>query len=656
MCRVSSFVIVVLSVLHFGKSLLHPNRFSIRKRNGLGGKWLKSYKSEYNHLDDQNMKKLEKIFYLKNKRYSPYNKGKFMNHTQSELNLDSRQTIFINKQIIENINKEIMSNMAERDSLPDDLNDDDNYDDDDMDDNEEPNFPSDPPKTRPRSTYDREGNGYYDKDGVYRYRDPTVFFIPKHMTTQGKNSPSNNEFDTGSQFQIIRNSSYSFQDIGGYDTVKKELLQTADILINYDKYQKFNVRTPKGMIFEGPPGNGKTLMAKGFSGEINVTFIPVSGSEFSEKYVGVGASRVRELFKLAEENKPCIIFIDEIDALARKRGNDMVSSNSEKDQTLNQLLINLDGYKDAHGIFVIGATNRLDLLDPALVRAGRMDKHIFIGNPDSTTRRAIIDIHLQGKPLDPSVDIHYIVEMTGGFSGAQIENLLNESMLRALRENREIITFEDLEYIANRILAGWQSVESKYSDDIIDRIAIHEMGHALVGFFSKSHSKLVKVCLNTWSPKTPGYTIFDSNDEDSNIYTKNGLFSHLMVLLSGRIAEEVFYGYSVTTGAKKDFEEAYSLAHNMIVKYGMGKKNIYPDSSDQSKYLIDQEVNDLILKAQEEALVIITSAKELLLDCKVILKNTNLLKPEDIVTIIENKYPELGKGTKRFATKSPDEF
>jgi cell division protease FtsH len=233
--------------------------------------------------------------------------------------------------------------------------------------------------------------------------------------------------------------------------------------------------------------------------------------------------------------------------------------------------------------------------------------------------------------------------MTGGFSGAQVENLLNESMLRALRENREIITFEDLEYIANRILAGWQSTESKYSDDIIDRIAIHEMGHALVGYFSKAHTKLVKVCLNTWSPKTPGYTVFDSNDEDSNIYTKNGLFSHLMVLLSGRIAEEVFYGYSVTTGAKKDFEEAYSLAHNMIVKYGMGKKNIYPDSSDQSKYLIDQEVNELILKAQEESLTIINSAKELLIDCKVILKNTNLLKPEDIVQIIDTKYPELQK-------------
>lgn len=597
------------------------------------------YVKEMNYLDDPNMKKLEKLFYLKNQRYSPYNKAIYMNQTHKNYPVNHNQPIIVNKKFIEDINQEILNNMKEREKLDAE---DENEDDEDADDD---NYEDEEPESNTKSGFKhskkRDGNGYYDKNGVYRYRDPTIFFIPKPPSTQGKGSENPGEFDTGSQFQIIKNSPYSFKDIGGYDTVKSELLQTADILINYEKYRKFNVRTPKGMIFEGPPGNGKTLMAKGFSGEINVTFIPVSGSEFSEKYVGVGASRVRELFKLAQDNKPCIIFIDEIDALARKRGNDVVSSNSEKDQTLNQLLINLDGYKDANGIFVIGATNRLDLLDPALVRAGRMDKNIYIGNPDSATRRSIIQIHLSGKPLDPSVNIEYIVEMTGGFSGAQIENLINESMLRALRENREIILFEDLEFIANRILAGWQSTESKYSEDIIDRIAIHEMGHAMVGFCSKSHAKLVKVCLNTWSPRTPGYTVFDSNDEDSNIYTKNGLFAHLMVLLSGRIAEEVFYGYSVTTGAKKDFEEAYRLAHDMVVKYGMGKQNIYPDSSDQSKYLIDQEVNDLILKAQEEALNILDNTKDLIVDCKDLLKKHNLLKPEDILSIVNEKYAAL---------------
>ena len=638
------------------------------------GLWLKTWKThstklylhnnqyDPDHLDKNNMEKLEKLFYMKNRRYSlhsNHNKHMYMNRTKEEQRkydkgVEANQTpLIISKKMIHEINQEIQKNLFNSQMDDEDYDEDDDYDDDEDDDDDtdelEESSPPSPSNKSPKRKNDH--NGYFDKNGVYRYRDPTIFFIPQQPQGGGGGGRSGGggrgggggggEDDSGAQFQIVKNSPYSFQDVGGYDAVKSELLQTADILLNYAKYQKYNVRTPKGMIFEGPPGNGKTLLAKGFSGEINVTFIPVSGSEFSEKYVGVGASRIRELFKLAEDNKPCIIFIDEIDALARKRGNDMVSSNSEKDQTLNQLLINLDGYKDSHGIFVVGATNRLDLLDPALTRAGRMDKNIFIGNPDTKTRRAILNIHLKGKPIHPDIQMEYMVEMTGGFSGAQVENLLNESMLRALRENRTMILLEDLEFIANRILAGWQSTESKYSDDIIDRIAVHEMGHAIVGFLCKDHSKLSKVCLNMWSPTSPGYTVFDnSNDENQNIYTKNGLFSHLMVLLSGRIAEDVFYGYSVTTGARKDFEEAYRLAKNMILEYGMGTKTIYPDSSDQSKFLIDQEVSDLILRAQEEALRIITSSKEIMIDCKMILKRDNILKAEQIIEIIHEKYPD----------------
>ena len=568
--------------------------------------------NNYDHLDPKNSEKLQKIeqmFYLRNNRYSPFRNMiylKYQNITNSNITNDKYVNV---TKIFENINQEYIKSLQEQAIIEDDI---DNDTDNDI------------PKRN------SEKNGYFDPIGVFRYN------------RQESNKPeSNNEYSNDNNFEIIKNPTHTFKDVGGYDKIKTELLQSADILINYEKYKKYNVRTPKGIIFEGPPGNGKTLMAKGFSGELNISFIPVSGSEFSEKYVGVGASRVRDLFKLANKNKPCIIFIDEIDALARKRGNDMVSSNSEKDQTLNQLLINLDGFKSSDGIFIIGATNRIDLLDPALIRPGRIDKNIYIGNPDSKTRQDIIKIHSEGKPIHKSISIEHIIEITGGFSGAQIENLLNEAMLHSLREGREMIIMSDLEYIGNRIVAGWQASENKYSDDIINRIIIHEMGHALIGFFSPEHANLVKVTLNLWSPKTPGYTLFENSDEDANIYTRNGLLSHLMVLLGGRVAEEIFYGYSVTTGAKKDLEQAYSLAQNMILHYGMGTQNIYPDLSDKSKYLIDQEVNKLLIDAHDKAYSLLKDSQKLITDCSKIIKETNTLKPNDIIDIIDEKYPEI---------------
>ena len=605
------FISIIVSTITLPHSTILYNRLRSTR-------YFQNSPQSINHLDSENLERLEKMMAMKTRRYAPFNKSVYK---------------------VKNSNNNTNTIIQEMEAITTDIDDDNetiNLFKQMMDEEVERFERLEQSETHRQS----RANGYMDPYGIYRYRhvdgDPELYNVASNQ--QRRNSKTNSDYDGGSSFEIIRNPTHSFRDIGGYDLIKKELLQTADILVNFTKYEKYNVRTPKGMIFEGPPGNGKTLMAKGFSGEINVTFIPVSGSEFSEKYVGVGASRVRELFKLAEDNKPCVIFIDEIDALARKRGNDMVSSNSEKDQTLNQLLINLDGYKDSNGIFVIGATNRLDLLDPALTRAGRMDKAIFIGNPDSSTRRAILEIHMRGKPMQKDISLDDLVEMTGGFSGAQIENLLNESMLRALREDREWIEYDDLEHIANRILAGWQSVESKFSDDVINRIAIHEMGHAIVGHFCSMdyhrHPKLVKVCLNTWSPKTPGYTVFDSADENLNIYTKDGLFSHLMVLLSGRIAEDVFYGYSVTTGARKDFEEAYNLAQQMVVQYGMGKQTIYPQTSDHSKNLIDQEVNSIIMDAQEKALTIVDSSKDLIMECVEVLKETRLLKVEQLIDII----------------------
>ena len=441
-------------------------------------------------------------------------------------------------------------------------------------------------------------------------------------------------------FEILKNNSYSFKDVGGYDLIKEELLQCADLLVNHQKYSKYNVRTPKGLILEGPPGNGKTLLAKCFSGEIDVGFIPVSGAQFQEKYVGVGASRVRELFDLAKDNIPCIIFIDEIDAMGRQRSGDGESHNAERDSTLNELLVSLDGFKSTNGIFLIGATNRIDLLDSALTRPGRVDKKIYIGNPDRKTREAIIDIHIQGKPYEKTINIEHLVEMTNGFSCAEIENYLNEAMLFALRSNREVITNKDLEIIANRILVGWQSSENILSEEILYQVAIHEMGHALVGLFT-DYKKLLKVTINLWSPKSLGFTLFEPSEDDTKIQTKDKLISELMVLLGGRIAEEIFFEKKISGGASHDIEQATKIAETMILKLGMGKKIILPYSSEKYKEQIDTEIEDLINEAYTKAKFILLKSKPLLDECAKLLIVEHELTPEIIKKKIKTKYSYL---------------
>ncbi len=453
-------------------------------------------------------------------------------------------------------------------------------------------------------------------------------------------NPRNRGGKKSENYEVIYDHHMDFSQIGGYDKIKKELHQCVDILANYTKYSKYNVRIPRGLILEGPPGNGKTLLAKGFAGEAGVGFISVSGSEFQEKYVGVGSARIRELFNLASKNVPCIIFIDEIDAVGRKRSGDGESSTSERDSTLNELLVALDGFKNNTGIFIIGATNRVDLLDPALMRPGRIDKQIYIGNPDSNTREAILNIHLKGKPYDKTnISIEGLVDLSQGLSGAQIENLLNEAMLNALREDREIMTMNDLDYTMNKMIAGWQPDEHQFTTDIVDHIAIHEMGHALVGILSQHHSKMTKVVINLSSPRTPGYTVFEPSA--SNIHTREALFEHLAILLAGRIAEEVCYDVSVTTGAINDFEEAFKLAEKMIVYYGMGKNVIYPNSSDKYKEKIDNEVTELIDNAYAYSVFILQQCKDILIEGADILKKEKLIQSDQLNQLIDNKYPQL---------------
>jgi len=476
----------------------------------------------------------------------------------------------------------------------------------------------------------------------------------KDMFNQFMNSGDNNDHEEddpfggrsknrdkkSENFEVITKFLYNFTDIGGFDKIKNELSQCVDFLSNYTKYSKYNVRVPKGLILEGPPGNGKTLLAKGLAGEAKVGFIAVSGSEFQEKYVGVGSSRVRELFTLAKKNTPCIIFIDEVDAIGRKRSGDGETSSSERDSTLNELLVSLDGFKNSNGIFLICATNRADLLDPALTRPGRIDKRIFVGLPDSNTREAILEIHTKGKPHDASVNIKDLVDITLGLSAAQIENLLNEAMLNALRSNREIMTNTDIDIIMNRMMAGWQPNDHQFTSDIIDHIVIHEMGHAIVGMLAKHHSKMTKVVINLSSPKSPGYTIFEGST--STIYTREALFEHLAILLAGRIAEEVFYDVSVTTGAINDFEEAFKLAEKMIVYYGMGKKIIYPNLSEMYKEKIDNEVFNLINDAYAYAEFIVKNSKDLINESSQILKREKILTADTLIDLMrKDKYKNI---------------
>jgi ATP-dependent metalloprotease FtsH len=442
-------------------------------------------------------------------------------------------------------------------------------------------------------------------------------------------------------FEVIKNYGIKFSEVGGYEKIKDELRQSVDILRHYEKYTKYNVRIPKGLILEGPPGNGKTLLAKSLAGEAGCGFIAVSGSDFQEKYVGVGSSRIRELFELAKNNEPCIIFIDEIDAVGRHRSGDGESSSSERDNTLNALLVELDGFKNNTGVFVVGATNRVDLLDPALIRPGRIDKKIYIGLPDAAPRKDVLRIHMRGKPHDESIILDDLVEVTDGLSCAQIENLLNEAMLYALRFNGTAFSYADVDIILNKIIAGWQSTEHEFTQDMINRITVHEMGHALLGYLSKYHSKMVKVVLNLSSPRTPGYTVFERSA--SSIYLKEALFEHLIILLGGRIAEEVIYNVSVTTGAINDFEEALKLAERMIVHYGMGESVLYPSTSEKYKEIIDTEVSELINYAYLVGRLVLENCKHIILESSALLKTQKKLVPSDLAGMILDSYPDVLK-------------
>ncbi|ERK58317.1 ATP-dependent metallopeptidase HflB [Gemella bergeri ATCC 700627] len=358
----------------------------------------------------------------------------------------------------------------------------------------------------------------------------------------------------------------TFTDVAGADEEKQELAEMVEFLKDHRKFTKMGAKIPKGVLLEGPPGTGKTLLARAVAGEAKVPFFSISGSDFVEMFVGVGASRVRDLFKEAEKSAPCIIFIDEIDAVGRKRGSGVGGGNDEREQTLNQLLVEMDGFNGDKGIIVIAATNRADVLDSALRRPGRFDRQIKVSTPDVKGREAILKVHAKGKPLAEDVELRSLAQKTPGFSGADLANILNEAALLAARENKKAIEKEDLDEAMDRVIGGPAKRSRVYTPKEKRLVAYHEAGHAIVGMVLDSADKVQKV---TIIPRgdAGGYNLMIP-EEEKYFQTRTDLIDKICGLLGGRAAEQIFFN-EVSTGAHNDFERVTAIARAMVTEYGM---------------------------------------------------------------------------------------
>ncbi|MBQ7039939.1 MAG: ATP-dependent zinc metalloprotease FtsH [Clostridia bacterium] len=371
-----------------------------------------------------------------------------------------------------------------------------------------------------------------------------------------------------------------FEDVAGEDEEKEELEEVVDFLKNPVKYQKMGARIPKGVLLVGPPGTGKTLLAKAVSGEAGVPFFSISGSDFVEMFVGVGASRVRDLFEQAKKNAPCIVFIDEIDAVGRKRGSGLGGGHDEREQTLNQLLVEMDGFGVYSGIIVIAATNRQDILDPALLRPGRFDRQVYVGYPDAKGREEILKVHSRKKPLSPDVDLSVIAKTTVGFTGAQLENVMNEAALIAVKREAEAISMEDLDEAVVKVEMGREKKSRKYTEHERKLTAYHEAGHAVVGRLLPGTDVVHQV---TIIPRGPagGFTMYRPT-EDKVYRSKNEMKNELVRLLAGRVAEKLILE-DISTGASNDIQRATQIAHAMVTRYGMSDNlgTVYYDSDEE---------------------------------------------------------------------------
>lgn len=497
-----------------------------------------------------------------------------------------------------------------------------------------------------------------------------MFWVFKNFN--GAAGGNNKAFEFGnSRAKLERNSKTRFTDVAGADEEKEELTELVAFLKNPKKFTEMGAKIPRGVLLVGPPGTGKTLLARAVAGEANVPFYSISGSEFVEMFVGVGAGRVRDMFKKAKENAPCIIFIDEIDAVGRQRGTGVGGGHDEREQTLNQLLVEMDGFEGNEGVIILAATNRADVLDPALLRPGRFDRQIRVSNPDKRARSQILKVHARNKHFAPDVDFDNIAQRTPGFSGAELANVLNEAALLAVRNGHQMITLSDVDEAIDRVIGGPAKKSRKYTEHERKLVAYHETGHAIIGLTLEDANQVQKV---TIVPRgdAGGYNLMTPREE-TYFSTKKQLLATITGYMGGRTAEEIFFG-DVSSGAHNDIEQATRIARMMVTELGMSELGpIKYDSGDNAVFLgrdysqlsnthsgqiafeIDQQVRKIIETAHSQATEIINNNKDKMDIIANALLEHETLNHEQIQSLYNTgKMPETYDGTEEHVESNDD--
>ncbi|EGG91349.1 hypothetical protein HMPREF0491_02280 [Lachnospiraceae oral taxon 107 str. F0167] len=467
-----------------------------------------------------------------------------------------------------------------------------------------------------------------------------IIFLIMYMNgrmASGGGSGNNKMMNFGkSRARIVKTANVNFSKVAGLEEEKEELAEVVDFLKDPGKYTRLGARIPKGIILVGPPGTGKTLLAKAVAGEAGVPFFTISGSDFVEMFVGVGASRVRDLFEDAKKNAPCIIFIDEIDAVGRRRGSGLGGSHDEREQTLNQLLVEMDGFAGNQGIIVMAATNRVDILDPALLRPGRFDRKVAVGRPDVAAREAILKIHVSSKPLADDVDLHSVARQTSGFTGADLENLMNESAILSAREGKVYISANDINRAFIKVGIGTEKKSRLVSEKEKAITAYHEAGHAILFRELEGVGPVHTISIIPTGVSAAGYTM-PLPSEDQMFNTRSKMINDIMVSLGGRIAEEIIFG-DITTGASSDIKQATKVARAMVMEFGMNERaglvnygnegdEIFigrdfgqtKSYSEETASMIDEEVRSIINDCYKKAKEIILKRKYVLESCAALL-------------------------------------